>query len=389
MACFKAGWLQQQLGRVEEARGNVQRARDLYAALAEERPDRPIYLSQLACCWSTLGHCSAADDEKLRCFREGLRVSEALVRDHPDVPAYQAELARSHHDLGSFAQLHDQPEEAESHHRRALALWAEVQRQRPGDGESLHGLASAQVNLVVLLKGQPGRQAEAKELHDQAAANLERQLRADPGNIPDAFSLAVLRINWAYVLLEAKRYEEAVAEMTRNVAMLTPLREREPDQSGLRLALLNSHGVWATVLEAQERPAEEVEQRRRVRDLSPPEDRVRHQVYLAWALARAGDHARALAEAEAVPDFTDPMLAIYLAQTCALASVKAGADERLSTADRSAAAERCAAAAVRFVARYKEKAGPEEWQKARREIPLDDYIKVLTGRDDLKRLLAP
>ncbi len=392
MASLKAGWLQQGLGRADAAKGNLERARDLYAALADEFADRPRYRSQLALCWSTLGHCRAHGDEQLRCFREGLRLCEDLVRDHPDEPEFESELARSHHDLGGAAYFQGRQADAEDHYRRALAIRAEIDRRHPNDRDNLASLAQGQVNLSLVLQQQRGRPAECRTARDQAEASLKRLVAADPFDRTSANSLALLRVNWAYVLIADKKEDEALADMAENVKMLTRLFESEPNDSSVRDGLRRSHGMTATVLENQKRYAEEVAHRRRVADLAEPGEEAGDRAYVAWALARAGDHAQAVAEAEAVAGLKGHNLFFHLAQTCSLAATKARGDAALSSADRDGKAEEYAALAVRMLARCKEAdqaGGKADWFGRRIRVLVDEYLAPLRDRDDFRRLVNP
>ena len=77
---------------------------------------------------------SAADTAKVREWakRRGIEVSTALVRDHPTVPAYQANLATSLNFLGLvYVQLKRYPE-AESTYERALAVREKLTAAAPG-----------------------------------------------------------------------------------------------------------------------------------------------------------------------------------------------------------------------------------------------------------------
>jgi tetratricopeptide (TPR) repeat protein len=95
-----------------------------------------------------------------------LRTHERLVRDHPDVPDFQAELARTHSDLGGLHHNVGQDEQAESDLQRALPILEKLAREHPDVPEYAWGLAYGYEVL--------GMAANAQDKTDLALASCDK-----------------------------------------------------------------------------------------------------------------------------------------------------------------------------------------------------------------------
>jgi tetratricopeptide (TPR) repeat protein len=386
-ACSQAGQLQSELGRPDDAKRNLERAAALFAGLAGRFPDVPDYRAGQATCLTNLG-LLGGPAEGLRHHEQALALWEALVAGDPKSAAHREKLAGTHDHRGKCLWALKRPDEAERDLRRAVELMEGLVGERPDAAPLRRGLAEMEINLSLLFQT-TNRPAEARAFHDRARANLERLVRGAPDDIDTACALALLRVNWAYVLLERGRSREALADMAENVNLLEPLLRREPEHAAVRDTLLRSHGIWATVLERQRRHAEEVDHRRRVVELTPPADRLHGRVYLATTLVRAGDHAAAFAEVQALGDVSSAEHLFYMAQVCGQAVTAVRGDAKLGTAEREQKAERYAARAVQLLGECRTRSKPGEWDKRLPDLRADAALKPLRDRPEFRRLMRP
>jgi hypothetical protein len=152
---------------------------------------------------------------------------------------------------------------------------------------------------------------------------------------------------------------------------------------------MRSHGTWAATLERQQRHAEEVYHRRRVVELTPPEDRLHSRVYLATTLVRAGDHAAAFAEVQTLGEVSSAEHLFYMAQVCGHAVSVVRRDDKLVTEEREQKAEQYASRAMQLLQECRTRSKPEEWEKRLPELRADDAFVPLRERPDFQRLFNP
>src|SRR5262249_37652771 len=151
-----------------------------------------------------------------------------------------------------------------------------------------------------ILQQTPSASAELDALQARVRPSLVRLMKEDPQDVDSLLTLAVLRINWAYVLSARQKAKEALADLAQNVTALEEVLRREPNHLPVRDRLYRTHGVRAHLLAGEKRFTEAVSDLKRVVELVPPEQRNYQRLFLAMGLARAGDHAGAVAEAEAI-----------------------------------------------------------------------------------------
>jgi tRNA A-37 threonylcarbamoyl transferase component Bud32 len=114
-ARFQAGMMQMELGRVQQSRDNLERARDLLAELADRFPDAPDYRERLAEVWIALAGWHAMNAEGADYLRKALAQFEELCGAEPENEQYQSGRAVCHHNLGHAAWNQKDLTHAEEH----------------------------------------------------------------------------------------------------------------------------------------------------------------------------------------------------------------------------------------------------------------------------------
>lgn len=359
-----AARVQYALGQVEEARTNARIARDLLAALVERVPDAPSHAQRLAYAWLTCGVWHPDKEPATASIKQALILYENLDRIGVDV---KSGLAMAHHNLGERSGDQGDPAEAESHWRTALELHQHLHRTRPEVVEHRRFLASSQSALSLLLQSQASRLPEAEALHDQAEANLQVLLKTDPNDLESLSLLAQLHINWAYTQIQRKESSKALRELGENEETLRSALQREPNVVSLQVALFRTLGTRATILEALNRLPEALSDYEEVVAFAPPSEKDVHRVTLAILRGKAGDHARALADVEALlsdlPAETPWKRWYRLIHACSHALAALEADPRLEPAVKAARVARCLDSATRLLDRACAGAGKVEWNR--------------------------
>jgi tetratricopeptide (TPR) repeat protein len=272
-----------------------------------------------------LGQRPAAE----QAFRGALEIREQLVAEFPAVPSYRGELAESLNGLGVL--LH------------VLGQWP------------------------------------AAEQACQRALEIREKLVADFPSVPQyRRELAGSAVNFGNFLEDQEKPEASLVWFARAIALLAPLVEREPRLITERLFLRNAHLGRATALDRLARHVDAVKDWDRALALCA-EPTVKQ--YLGCArlrsLARAGEHARAVADANALAagkGVTGGNL-YDLAGVCALAAAAVKEDARLQ--------DRYAARAVELL-RQAVARGYQDVERLNKDRDLD----ALRQREDFRRLLA-
>lgn len=161
----------------------------LLRALRDEHPTVPDFAFELS---ETLvdfhvEHLRPEDRPEAEArLDEALKISEALVRDHPQTPAYAAAQVHVYNRLGALLRGRGALKEAEDAHRRALELQTVVAERYPD--LPLHQIWRARIaeSLSMVLVDQ-GRTEDAKSVLDAAIAALTpltESQHAVPGAVP-------------------------------------------------------------------------------------------------------------------------------------------------------------------------------------------------------------
>ena len=401
-ALLGAGELQNDLGRKEEARPNLERAAALFAELAAEEPPGRDDRAARVQCLNVRGYCLPPGEDALRCYREALAECEELVREEPASPGYRAALAAALVSLANGlitaappGQPPSHPEEVERYYLRAEQLRNDLAAEQPGARQHRLALAKIWINLGVLYQqDRDHRLADFQRCHDRAEADLVRLLDEEPHEVGYLIDLGQLRVIWAYEQLAQEKRDDAFADLTKNVTALEEVVRREPDAEQARLVLLRTYGVRAGVLDGLKRHEEAIADWKRLLELARPgPERDYQRLFLPLYYVRAGRHAEAVREVETLtaplPNCPRPNQLIHLAQICAAAAAAVRADEKLPAKEQETLAEQYATRALELLAQARTAAGEEKWLELARDLLGNDDFDPLRGRTEFQRLLPP
>jgi serine/threonine protein kinase/tetratricopeptide (TPR) repeat protein len=248
------GILYQDIGRLQEAEAAFGQTLAIFQPLADAHPTVTEYQRDLALSHLHLGnvyYLTRQAQKAEAAFRKALAIWQRLADAHPTVLEFQSDLAGCHHNLGSVYRYTRRFQEAETAFRKALAVRRQLVRDHPQITELVVALGGSQCDLGNLARD-TGKPADALDWHAQAIATLEA------------------------------------------------VRHREEQHATARLFLRNAHWGRARDLTALARYDKALMDWDRAIELDDGEHKIMLRLRRADTLIRSGDHARAVAEANAV-----------------------------------------------------------------------------------------
>jgi tetratricopeptide (TPR) repeat protein/tRNA A-37 threonylcarbamoyl transferase component Bud32 len=368
------------LGQWRAAEEACRRALDLQEQLAADFPGVPQYRQDLAMYYNTLGVLLmelGRWSEAEQAHRRALALHEQLAADFPTVPEHRQEVARSLCNLGVLLNELGRRPAAEQAYRRAVDLQEKLAAAFPTVPGYRHGLGMTHNNLGLLL-AEMGQQSAAEQAYHRALF-LHEQLAAAFPTVPEyRRQVAGTSVNFGNLLRDQGQAEASLPWFAKAIALLEPLVQREPLLATARRFLRNAHWGRARALDRLDRPTEAVKDWDRALALNDaPATKLLFRRKRALSLARAGDHVRAVAEANAVAEskgVTGGTL-YDLACVCALAAAAAKDDAKHE--------DQYAARAVELL-RQAVAAGFTDVTHMKKDKDLDS----LREREEVKKLLA-
>ena len=202
----------------------------LLRQLVDDFPKVPDYRYDLA---ETLarkcvpGRPGKGEQDQIRdLLTEAAKLSGELVEKYPNVPLYVVSLALIHDRFGLLTMQSDQLDEAERHCRKAVHLQTTLVRQHP---EVLaYDLTQSRLQrlLARVLKDQKGMKLiEARKMLEASTDHLEMLLNKSPQQLAVRLSLARTERDLAEVLKE-------LGEKDLAAKMLQKANEHEPERKG-------------------------------------------------------------------------------------------------------------------------------------------------------------
>jgi serine/threonine protein kinase/tetratricopeptide (TPR) repeat protein len=374
------GHLLKDVGQRPEAERAYRRTLDLREKLAADFPAVPAYRQALVRIHTNLGVLLTdlgRRPEAERAYRRALEIQEKLSADFPAVPENRQQLAMCHNSLGNLlAELGRRPE-AERAYRRALEIREKLAADFPAVPEYHRDLARSHNSLGNLLANL-ARKAEAERAYRRALEIRERLTAHFPAVPEYRRDLAGSSVNFGHLLGEQGQTEASLAWYAKAIALLEPLVQQEPRLVMERYFLRNAHWSRAEALDEMGRPADAVKDWDRALALNAvPANVPGIRSGRAQSLARAGEHAKAVAEASALAEAKDMNGGtLYdLACVCALAAAAVKDDANLQA--------QYAARAVELLAQAVAK-GFKDAARMKKDKDLD----VLRDREDFGRLVA-
>jgi serine/threonine protein kinase/tetratricopeptide (TPR) repeat protein len=374
------GMLLGSLGQGPVAEAAFRRALEIRAKLAADFPSVPVYRQELAGSHSGLGALLYAQGQwpaAEKAYRQALDILEKLAADFPTVPAYRQALALSHSSLGApLAGLGQRPAAVQAF-RRAVDIQEKLVADFAVVAEYRRNLAGSHNNLGKVLADMG--QWPAAEKAYRRALDIQEKLVADFPTVPGySTDLAGSYGNFGNLLLDRGQQQDSLAWYEKSVALLEPLLQQEPRLVTERLYLRNAHWSRARAQGDLGRHADAAKDWDRALALNmKPQSQLMFRWQRAYSLARAGEHSKAVAEANAMAEaktVTGDVL-YNLACICALAAAAVKDDAKLQDQYAARAVELLRQAIAKG---YKDAA----------HVKQDKDLDALRSRQDFTKLFA-
>jgi serine/threonine-protein kinase len=381
-ACRRAADIQLMLGNAIEAEANYERAIALVEGLPTEQHERLRSQYLLANCYNHRGLLANRDrrwDAAEQHHMTSREILERLTRAEPANTLFRSHYAETEHYLGAVYQLTARPEKAEAHYQQAQKLYAALIKEHPeSDGYTL-GQANNQINLALLWQGTPQRFAEVTGLYETTEGLLQALRKRRPLAGDASLSLAGLYGNWGNFLRERGKHQAALDRLNRAVDLSEAVLKQEPGHTEAKLRVCTMHGARAQVHEVLGHWSDALADWDRVVELNALPNGWTYRVLRAAAMARAGAHDRAAAEAETLA--ADPQKLssddVYnVACVWALSASAVEKDGDLEINERGARANHHTAQAISLLRRLRD----------RDYFKDPTHVKLLATDDDLVSL---
>jgi tetratricopeptide (TPR) repeat protein len=382
-ALTEAADLRRLLDQSNLAQQQIERARHMLELLVAEEPSAAHQhaLADALLVQVQIGQGSVADFDRLR----GL-----VAATTPHDAAGKMRLADVHHAQGVWHLNRGEVAAALKHHHAARTLQTAALAEQTNHNWA-SDLATTLVNLSVIYQAHQQDRAAAQAFFEQAEKTLLDLLERFPRHTRARLDLAVLRFNWAYVLMERKEFSLIEIQLTQSQGHLEAMLAVEPDLQVARDRLYRLHGVRATAYERQGRNAQAAAAWEQLRLYAPTPQAGELQRTAAMLWAKAGQHARAIAEARRMSGQPTWRQRMDWVEVCGWALAALGNDTTLTVSARKALHAEYMQLALEGVRAARAAAPPAEWAADRKRLfgnpamlPLvlrNDFWRVYEGRE--------
>jgi len=372
----------QQMGDLDGALASYRQALEIQNKLVLENPTITRYQGNLARSYFHLGNLYKDRDDRsaaLTSYHQALTIQEKLAKENPTAADAHHDLAYSYNSLGLLQAETGDRDAALASYRQALKIKEDLALEHPTVIGYQSELATSHNNLG-LLQSQMGDSVAAMDSYRRALEIEERLARENP-NVPDyQIVLGATCCNLGNIELDLGNADAALLRYESAATALESVLKREPRHAKARLFRRNTHHGRAKALALLDRHGEAADEWQRALELADEKARPAYRFEFAAASARAGDHARAAAEARdlaAIPQLASDGL-YNLACVLALSSAAANDDAEL--------AGRYAAEAVELLKRA-HKAGFFASARNVAQMGQDSDLESLRDREDFRKLL--
>lgn len=388
---YLRSWICKDTLRPEEALSASEKALELVNRLLLVEPAIAQYQAERANVLNFLGILyresqRLADSE--RCLQEAQTTLKRFLANEPGDIYVEGFLAFVCSNLGlTLASLNRQPEAAAAY-EEGIALFGQLARNHPTTPEYKWGLAKAH-NNVALLHSKFDDSAQAATENEKSLKIFEELMRLYPERLEFAGSFAGGCGNQAKYLIEQRRWEESLVWNTNAIAAAENLLKIEPRHSETRRVLHNSLIGRAGTYRKLKQFDLAIKDYRRSLEFSKGEHHPNYVNFRPRALAYAGEHAAAAAEAEAIATNVNATGSNFQEMAKVLSTCVSAAenDSEIEESERANLAENYAVRAVELLAKAAEN-GRFPTRDSIADLRNDERLQPIQDRDDFKKLLS-
>jgi serine/threonine protein kinase len=224
------------LGREAEARAALRAARDGYEQALGERPADLDLRAGLA---ATLCDLAAQGAEsRIPLFRRAIAIYEELLRSRPGDDGVRRDLARAYNGLGAALRSED-PKASVLAHGRGLELRLDLADAHPDDFTLTNDLASSFNSVAALVSPRGSSSLHIAALRRQAVEVGRVALRQQRGSVRAADALAGYTYNLGLAHSYLGQYDESIGEYRTTLDLLARQVRENPDVPAYRVTYLS------------------------------------------------------------------------------------------------------------------------------------------------------
>jgi serine/threonine-protein kinase len=252
------GFITDEMSAKPEAITHYQKARDIFAALAQANPTAADYRRELAQSHDHLGKLFAEAGRPTAARQEyitSLHLREELLRTDADDADYQNEVAASHHLLGLSYQDEREWDRAREELDRSIDLRKKLLRTHPGVLAYEAGLADVHNNLAIVYRAlhQPRR---VEEELVQVLTTWQERARLQPGDMDVCSRLATSHFNLGVLYADQHRTDEAESAYQKALDLREELVRTHPTITDYQSKLAHTYHNQGVLYQENKRPVE-------------------------------------------------------------------------------------------------------------------------------------
>jgi serine/threonine-protein kinase len=232
------------MNRPQDAMVAYEKALALYGELVRQEPEVEVHKMNVAGVLNNLGlflRDHGKEKEAAESWNKAIATFAELVRKHPTVNQYRHALAMTHDNLGMLRARTGEPAKAREHYDQALALWTKLHAENPKVVEYISDLGCVQRNLGDLERGLSKIDA-ALDWYAKAIATLETSPQRNQAGMNSHTWLHEASYKRAVLLIEQRRFGDAVIDWDRVVDLEKGSKAETRLQRAVVLARAGEHG---------------------------------------------------------------------------------------------------------------------------------------------------
>jgi serine/threonine-protein kinase len=385
--------LQYASGKTDEAIDSYEEAIHARAFLVADHPQVADYQDALATSYHILGkvHQETGNaDEALYYYSEAIAVREKLVQRNDTAPEYQAALAASISALGELQRYKGNARDARRHLRRALQIQENLVTAQPVGTEYREQLAGTYSKLGQWSQSdEAAAPTEAIGYYRQAVDQWQKCVSSEPSNSEHATAHAEACRLLADALRATQGAGAALEWYAASIQSLDRVLKNEPQHALATGMVTKAHEAHAGALAELGSFDEAVAEFDLALNRAAEKDRTRIRFGRALALAQAGKHLQATAEAIQLGRTKEALAeSIYMAaKIYSVASLTVRNDPNISNDIQGGLTKQYADEAIGYL-RACNDAGYFKSAKNMEKLEADPDFRHLSTRDDFQALLS-
>jgi serine/threonine protein kinase/tetratricopeptide (TPR) repeat protein len=244
---LRAGRIQKELGRQDEARAAFQAAVDGYTEALRGLPDDPDLNAGLGDANYELAMVQRTVDARIRLLERAIALREERLKARPDDPRSRKDLADALNALGVAHFSLGRLDAAIVAYQRSALLRLDVAEARPDDPDLPHALSLSFNNIAGVLE-RKGATDQALAMYQQALEFGEAAVRLKPHDLDLGAGLGVMYANLASSLTRASRREDALSNLRKSVEHLRTRARNNPAVVSAQILAMNAPSELASQL---------------------------------------------------------------------------------------------------------------------------------------------